>query len=804
MKQKFSLLIIFFVFIFKVEAQTKVTSMPDQWLLSQLSLNYYTVVQEGLVDLDSSLIKVCQLNGLSRWSVMTQGFGNRLSQYQRWVDLRDPSIAEKMLESLSGEAHLKLALLLGAYYAFEPSNNNSKNQKFGLTYLMIAERESLAMGSWFWLSQARCLKGKSYFKNGNLKQGILTFNQLIAECEKRNDRVMLAKACDYLGSYAPPSAETIGMKVGNTMRASQIYKQNKNIRGEINSLQNLGYLFFVIKDFKKAETSATESLNLQQKIHFKYTHYTTDLLALLADFKGNNSENLKYGLASVKSAQATKDSLGLGYFYRRVGESRFTDKEPSTRLSWYLQSIGQMLRNGERSSLYPVINSIAHELVQAGKISEALITTNDYMRKYPPRTLPDSLLAIQTLGETYYALGSYKKSEQYLLKVEELSKKINPITSERFRPFNAFKLGHFYLLTKDYPKAKRYLEQFKTSSATVPLIVSANAAMDLYKVDSALNNTELAVKHLKDYLEINSKLQDESQTKIIEGLRMQYQTAQKEMYIKLLKQETAMQKKQSYLIRFVGITVISMAFLIILLLLNQYRIKKRQKDEIDKKNLALEHTIGEKDELIISKQWLLKEVHHRVKNNLHTVISLLESQAHYLKGDALKAIQNSEHRIYAMSMIHQRLYQEDDVKTIDIKVYLTEFISYLKDSFGTHRHIKFILEFEPIRFGVSRAIPIGLIVNEAVTNAIKYAFPDMELGIILIRLTQKRSMIELIIKDNGVGLNPKNMAPDSQSLGLRLMRGLAGDLGGTIKIEGKQGAEITISFEMDQIDVAHI
>ncbi|WP_162238743.1 histidine kinase dimerization/phosphoacceptor domain -containing protein [Pedobacter sp. Leaf194] len=802
MKRYIFLLIV--VFPMQLIAQARSNSFSELWLLSQLSLNYYTVVQEGLIEQDSSLVRVCQLNGVSRWNVLTQGIisGSDPSN-QNWIDLRKPEIGIKMLKTLSGEEHIKMALLLGTYYAFEPLSSRAKKD-YGLSYLAMAERESSELGNWFYLSNARCLMGKSYFKTGNVKEGITILNSLIASCEEKNDLRMQAKGYDYLGTYLPLSAQTIGIKLNSFIKSSKLYNRMHNIRGEINALQNLGYLFFVVKDWAKAETSSLRALELQQSIGFKHTHYTTDFLAFIADFKGNRTENLKYGLSSIKSSQATKDSLGLGYFYKRIGDSRFTYNDPKTRLAWYKQSLVQLLRNGERSSLYPVIHSISYETIEAGKSSQAIIETKDYIQKFPPRTLPDSMLAYQALGEGYYAVKNYKMAEKLLLEVERMGKRINPLASERFRTFNAFKLGHFYLLTKNYKKAKYYLELFKASSSEMPLNTSADAEMYMYKVDSALGNTQLAVKHLKDFLEVNSKVLDQSQTRIVENLRMQYQTAQKEMDIKLLKQETVMQKKQSSLIRLVAITVLTMAFLIIVLLLNQYRIKKRQKEEIDEKNKVLQHTISEKDDLLVSKQWLLKEVHHRVKNNLHTVISLLESQAHYLKGDALKAIQNSEHRIYAMSLIHQKLYQEDDVKTIDIKVYLTEFISYLKDSFGTYSFIKFLIEIEPIRFGVSRAIPIGLIVNEAVTNAIKYAFPDMEKGIILIRLVENEEGIELTIKDNGIGLNPMNLASDSQSLGLRLMRGLAGDLGGVIKISGKDGAEIKVSFERDQIDVGHI
>ena len=127
--------------------------------------------------------------------------------------------------------------------------------------------------------------------------------------------------------------------------------------------------------------------------------------------------------------------------------------------------------------------------------------------------------------------------------------------------------------------------------------------------------------------------------------------------------------------------------------------------------------------MLAEKEWWLKEVHHRVKNNLHTIICLLESQAMYLEKDALQAIEKSQHRIYAMSLIHQKLYQNEDLQVIDMSVYLEEFIGYLKDSFDT-QGIDFIIHVDPVQLNLQQAIPVALIINEGVTNAIKYAFEN--------------------------------------------------------------------------------
>ena len=235
------------------------------------------------------------------------------------------------------------------------------------------------------------------------------------------------------------------------------------------------------------------------------------------------------------------------------------------------------------------------------------------------------------------------------------------------------------------------------------------------------------------------------------------------------------------------------------LLYNRYRFKQRsnkqlesQQKEITQKNATLQHLVEEKE-------WLLKEVHHRVKNNLHTVICLLESQAEYLENDALKAIENSQHRIYAMSLIHQKLYQSEDVKTIDMVTYLPEFIRYLDDSFGNNRRIHFELDIEPLQLGISQAIPIALIVNEAVTNSFKYAFPRKKEGHVTIRMRRMNDEIILTIADDGIGIDTSILDVPSGSLGLKLIKGLSEDINGTISFENNAGTKITIVFNVDPL-----
>jgi two-component sensor histidine kinase len=199
---------------------------------------------------------------------------------------------------------------------------------------------------------------------------------------------------------------------------------------------------------------------------------------------------------------------------------------------------------------------------------------------------------------------------------------------------------------------------------------------------------------------------------------------------------------------------------------------------------------------LTEKEWLLKEIHHRVKNNLQIVMSLLNSQSAYIDNEpALTAIHDSQHRVHAMSLIHQKLYNTENVSSIDMSSYIRELANYLGDSFNTGKRIRFEYNIAPLEMDVSQAIPLGLILNEAITNSIKYAFPDGRNGMISIALSNTGSNHYLLsISDNGIGMPAHFTVKKPGSLGMSLMAGLSEDLDGSFTMENNKGTNIKFSF----------
>jgi PAS domain S-box-containing protein len=196
------------------------------------------------------------------------------------------------------------------------------------------------------------------------------------------------------------------------------------------------------------------------------------------------------------------------------------------------------------------------------------------------------------------------------------------------------------------------------------------------------------------------------------------------------------------------------------------------------------------------KEIMLKEIHHRVKNNLQVISSLLSIQSTYLADprDA-QNFQESRDRIRTMALVHERLYQSDDLASIDFGPYVERLAANLFRSYtGSGGRVVLRVDVKDVRLDADRSIPCGLIVNELVTNALKYAFPDGRNGTITVAMQQDGSHYLLIVSDDGIGMRADFDLAETESLGLQLVNMLASQLDGTVSMDTTNGTRFTIRF----------
>jgi PAS domain S-box-containing protein len=229
---------------------------------------------------------------------------------------------------------------------------------------------------------------------------------------------------------------------------------------------------------------------------------------------------------------------------------------------------------------------------------------------------------------------------------------------------------------------------------------------------------------------------------------------------------------------------------------------KSEKSEVDKVIIITEDITQRKisEEKIkaslIEKEILLKEVHHRVKNNMQVISSMLNLQSNYIKDTkALSLFKDSQNRVKSMALIHEKLYQSKNFDQIDFEQYITVLINYLFRSFNVAgNQIKTQIDSEAVMLDITKAIPCGLILNELVSNSLKHAFPNNREGNIHLEFKKVNSNFEIRYEDDGIGLPPDFDFRNTDSLGMQIVNALVKQLHGDITFVVDQGTEFRLKF----------
>jgi len=322
----------------------------------------------------------------------------------------------------------------------------------------------------------------------------------------------------------------------------------------------------------------------------------------------------------------------------------------------------------------------------------------------------------------------------------------------------------------------------------------------MFRVDSAQQNYISSINHFKRHKQLSDSILDVRKTREIEELQIKYESEKRNKDLVLLNKKSELQQnklQQASMTQRYTLASLVLMIVILALLYKQYKLKnssnhdlQHQKEEITVKNQSLKRLLSEKE-------WLLKEIHHRVKNNLQIIISLLNSQSTYLDNDiALTAIKESQHRMYSISLIHQMLYQSENLALIDMATYIEELANYLRSSFDLTGKVNLNFDLTSIKMNVNQAIPVGLILNETITNAIKYAFDVKRDGNITISFYEDHpDHVTLLVIDDGPGFPSSFNLENCQSLGMNLIKGLTNQLEGSFDISRDDDMTcLTIAF----------
>ncbi|MDO9374257.1 MAG: sensor histidine kinase [Ferruginibacter sp.] len=762
-----------------------------------LSATFLLVVNEGQSDLDTYLIQASRSLGLSRLSILAEGIDDpALLAQSQWVDQHNPGEGMRRLSQAREKKHLELLILLGAYYAFQPSNYHRYRDSVEY-FLTKAISESKGLKEEKLGRQASCLLGKMYIQANQLKKGDSILAPLIKECEAAGDNETLARAFSYRGTYTPLAPATWQNMIADLQKAADIYHRLNNTEGEINALTDIGYLFVLTSQPQQSYDALLKAFQLEESIGYPYTQYNADVLALVTQIGGKYGEPLKYSLQSIRAAESSLDSIGWAYFYDRLATLySMVDADERKDQEWLHKAVDRFLLD-RNPHVYNSLLNLINRMSDEGRGKEALDLVNDIAKNIPPVNLKEQIFYNMAYTSCYTTLKKFEMALMYLSKVDSLETIAESIRGPLRRDWITSQFGHIYFGQGEYRKAKMYFEKSFTSGSVLVRNFSGDLIVyrKLIYIDSVLQDHQAGLAHYRKFTGLLDSSFRVSKLRQAEELQVMYQTEDKEKEIASLNQKAKLEQanlKQATLIRDITIGGIVLLLIIAALLFRQTKLKQKNNGVIVHKNEQLQHLVNEKD-------WLVKEIHHRVKNNFQTVMGLLGTQAGYQKNDvAVNAITDSQRRIQSMSLIHQKLYQSNNLSAIKMPDYVHELLDTLSESFNSGNHIRFNLEIEPIELDLAHCIPLGLILNEAITNSFKYAFPLDSPGIISISFRKNSAdELTLTITDNGRGLPSSFDIHNSKSMGMNLMKGLSEEIGAGFKIGGDNGTQITVSFEND-------
>jgi two-component sensor histidine kinase/tetratricopeptide (TPR) repeat protein len=714
-------------------------------------------------------------------------------------------LQQKLTISKPDTAKVNLLIALGKYYLNKPGEL-AKDMDSATLYNREARQISTTLKYEAGLGRSILLEGQICREQGNRDKGLQVTKKSLQFALQHNLLKETADAylalCDFFGVDNDDLAE----RIKYTEKALPLLKEGGFKQDEANTLKNLGDYYHLQANNAKAVNLIEQSLAIYQSINYKEVQGVYDLLGYLYARTGNDVLALKYGLLAVKTAELVQDtSMQFCTICNRLAITYNGLKKYDQALFYYQKALDVALRYNQTDAIQQIKFNQIILLMGIHKPQQSLAKLIDVVEKYPPNNNTRlNITALSLFAKIYMGMKQLPKAKRYvdslLYYYPEFGKEFG------YAPFVNEPIIKYYFLSGQYAKAYPYLKT-NDSLARVRHNLTTIAANELMwaKIDSVTGKPYPALRHFQEYKTTSDSIKNLDIKKQLSVLQFQFDVDNKDRDILVLKQKGQLQ--QNRIDRETVIRNAVLGGLVILMIFSglvysRYKVKNRsnqlltlQQGKINNQNDLLRKLLNEKE-------WLLKEIHHRVKNNLQIVISLLNTQSAYLDNqDALDAIKNSQHRMQAMSLIHQKLYQSDNVATIDMSVYIRELVEYLYDSFKQGKNITMNMDISPVKLDVSQAVPLGLILNEAISNSIKYAFKETKNGRIDVLLQPVADGKYLMcIADNGAGL-PSGFDPyNTSSLGMSLMQGLSQQLDGEFVLENNNGLRVCTTFKAMEFD----
>lgn len=576
-------------------------------------------------------------------------------------------------------------------------------------------------------------------------------------------------------------------------KAIEIAKQTHESRLLIQSYYSLGNYYYFNSKLDSALLYNEKAYEKLQNDNYPF------LKAKVLNYKGSIYAKQGNIIAGISMMLESKDVL------QKIDTSEFTEEKKRSykgqdlvlnnslanfynqmddyeeALFYYDQAYKAALNMGATVNAGVIISNKGDLLLNFNKIPEAIkaLELGKKLKtegKGHPRSMASSDL---NLAKAYLKNEDYKKSALFLEKAHDYYT-VNNLNN--MLAFTYDLRGALFLKQEKYTEAKQACEKAQELAQEYEhLETYMNVCECLYKANKKLNLYDASLLNHEKYLVAKDSIFNKKNIKKQTQLEMQFAFDKKQEVQNIEAKKKEIQRNLYLCLAIIG--------LIIAALLAFLYYKNRKKNQLlAQQKVLLESTVNDKN-------ILLKEIHHRVKNNLQTISSLLSLQQRQISDKkASQAMQEGRDRVKAMALIHQNLYQDTDLIGVQVNDYVNKLANSLVKNYETEgKPIQLNIDIAPIKLDVDTIIPLGLVINELISNALKYAFTEQDSGRIDIQLSFTKATLTLSVADNGKGLPENFNIEQISSLGFRLIKAFSDKLKAQLRIDSsKKGTKISV------------
>lgn len=696
-------------------------------------------------------VVICVQLFLYCFNIQAQNFADKTYYLVDSLQLETLSIKEQKLIRKSLDEYHNTTIDSLKYNAVQEITKTSKSTKVWFKYnewllgvLELGDYENRELAG-----TAFATKGRYYLIKGSYDEAISFYVKSLEFKKKVGNKLKIAEVYRALGMAYKRNGDFINA-LSSYNNSLKILKDEGARKDEGQLLNTIGYLYMNFGMHSKALECFHKSLKIRDEIDDKLgASYCFNNIASIHKKQGRSDIALEYYHKSLKIREELKNDKAISVSLNNIGVVYKNEKQFDKALEYYQKSLTIKEKIKDEKGISHVLNNIGRIYKEKGELRKALDKYEESLKM--TTALHDErwmVITLSNMGELYLEEGNLEEAKMCALK--------------------GLKLGH----KVGHPELIR------------------DASETLKKVYSSQHDWKKAFDMQDLYVTMRDSIRNKKTETDATEQRVTYEVEKREQEIKLLsvQNDVLLREKEVQQLKINKNRIVNIMFLVggivaFILAIFFYVVLKKSR--------TVNSLLQKQDD---EKKVMLKEIHHRVKNNLQVVNSLLRLQSKEIQDKEIVAkFKETQKRIITIAALHEKMYRSENLKHVNLKDHIESIVEDLVSTYAIDKEIDVNMHIDDIRIGLRTLVPLGLIINEIIINSLKYAFLTTDEGRINLQIEQfENGTFEMFIGDNGVGLQSHQR---TSGLGSKLINIFTKQLNGELEILEVPGTTYKIVFE---------